>query len=105
MKDKELKFEEMEVSLTVRGLCRGWSEVVWRGEGEGEGRGEGVDDSLLSDTLTYISLTEVGIDLVGLRGPMDLCPCVSEVCGDGKGADSEALVSPIELTTTVIRTL
>ena len=46
------KVEEIETSLTLGGL----GEVVW-----GEGRGEGVDATLMSYTLKYISLTDVDV--------------------------------------------
>jgi hypothetical protein len=47
--------------------------------------------SLLSDTPRHIKLVEVGIGLVGLRGPMHLCACVSEERSNGEGAGSQAL--------------
>ena len=47
--------------------------------------------SLLSDTPRHINLAEVGIGLVGLRGPMHLCACVSEERSNGEGAGSQAL--------------
>jgi hypothetical protein len=51
------------------------------------GDGEGVDaeaPSLLSYTLRYVSLAELGtLCRVGLRDPMHLCACVSEEGGDG----------------------
>ena len=47
--------------------------------------------SLLSDTPRHINLVEVGIGLVGLRGPMHLCACVSEERSNGEGAGSQAL--------------
>ena len=50
MKDEGLKFEEIEDSYTLGGV----GEVV-----RGEGRGEGVDITLLSHTLKYVSLTDV----------------------------------------------
>ena len=53
MKDEDLKFEEIESSHTIGGTRVG--EVV-----RGEGRGAGVDSTLLSYTLKYIRLTEVG---------------------------------------------
>jgi hypothetical protein len=47
--------------------------------------------SLLSYTLRYVSLAELGtLSRVGLRDPMHLCTCVSEEGGDGEGADAEA---------------
>ena len=54
MKDEEVKFEEIESSHTLRGT----GEVV-----RGEGRGDRVDDTvtLMSSTLRYMNLTEVGI--------------------------------------------
>ena len=33
--------------------------------------------SLLSDTPRHINLADVGVGLLGLRGPMHLCACVS----------------------------
>ena len=50
MKDEDLKFEEIEDSLKLGGV----GEVT-----RGEGTGEGVDTTLLSYTLKYISLTDV----------------------------------------------
>ena len=47
--------------------------------------------SLLSDTPRHINLAEVGVGLVGLRGPMHLCACVSEERSNGEGAGSQAL--------------
>ena len=47
--------------------------------------------SLLSDTPGHINLAEVGVGLVGLRGPMHLCACVSEERSNGEGAGSQAL--------------
>jgi hypothetical protein len=46
---------------------------------------------VLSDTLRYINLTGLVIELVTLRGPMNLCVCVGEERGDGEGADSQEL--------------
>ena len=46
---------------------------------------------MLSDTLRYINLAGLAIELVALRGPMHLCACVSEEHGDGEGAGSQAL--------------
>ena len=47
--------------------------------------------SLLSYTLKYVSLVELGtLYRVGLRDPMYLCTSVSEEGGDGEDADSEA---------------
>ena len=58
------------------------------------GDGEGVVSevsSLLSYTLRYVSLTELGnVCQVGLREPMHLCGCVSEEGEDGEGPASEA---------------
>ncbi len=48
----------------------------------GEGSGEDVDDTLLSESLRYINLTEVTTGPVALCGLMHLCICVSEECGD-----------------------
>ncbi len=42
----------------------------------------------ISNTLKYINLSGVVIGLVVLSGPMNLCTCVSEMHGDGEGADS-----------------
>ena len=69
-------------------LCTYVSEE--RGDGEGTGS-EAL--SLLSYTLKYISLADVGINclLVGLRQPMHLSTFVSEEWGDGEGPGSEAL--------------
>ena len=47
--------------------------------------------SLLSDTPRHINLADVGVGLVGLRGPMHLCACVSEERSNGEGAGSQAL--------------
>jgi hypothetical protein len=56
--------------------------------------GEGADSeasSLLSYTLRYVSLAELGnVCQVGLREPMHLCTCESEEGGGGEGAGSEA---------------
>ena len=49
------------------------------------GDGEGVDSQRLSDTLRYINLTGLVIELVTLRGPMYLCVCVIEECGENAG--------------------
>ena len=47
--------------------------------------------SLLSYTLRYVSLAEVGtVCQFVLREPMHLCACVSEEGGDGVGVDLEA---------------
>ena len=43
-----------------------------RGDREGEG------SQTLSDTLRYINLAEVSLELAVLRGPIHLCACVSE---------------------------
>ena len=40
--------------------------------------------SLLSDTPGHINLAEVGVGLVGLRGPMHLCACASEERSNGR---------------------
>ena len=57
-------------------------------------RGEDVDSeapSLLSYTLRYVSLAELGtLCRVVLREPMHLCACVSEEGRDGEGVDLEA---------------
>ena len=72
MKDKELNFKEIEVSLTLGGA----------GEVQVQGRGklcsEGLDDTLVSNTVTHsrtFSLSE----------PMDLYTCVIEEHRDGDG--------------------
>ena len=52
MKDEQLNLKEIEVSYTLGGT----GEVV-----RGKGRGEGLHSTLLSYTLKYISLTDVGI--------------------------------------------
>ena len=47
--------------------------------------------SLLSYTLRYVSLAELGnVCQVGFREPMHLCTCVSKEGGDGEGAGTEA---------------
>ena len=52
--------------------------------------------SLMSYTLRYVSLTELGtLCRVGLRDPMHLCACVSEEGGDGEGVDLEAPSLPL----------
>ena len=45
----------------------------------------------LSNTLRYINLAGLVIELVTLRGPMHLCACMSEERGDGEDAGSQAL--------------
>jgi hypothetical protein len=53
--------------------------------GDGEGAGSEAP-SLLSYTLRYVSLAELGtLCQFGLREPMHLCACVSEEGGDGQG--------------------
>ena len=52
MKDEEMKLEEIEVSHTLGGA----GEVV-----RGKGSGEGVDATLMSDTLRFINLADLGI--------------------------------------------
>ena len=59
MKDEEVRLEEIEVSHT-RWNGESRQLKVIRGD-SGEGRGEGVDDTLLSYTLEYISLVDVAI--------------------------------------------
>ena len=54
---------KIEVSHKLGGAREG-REVVCRGKGSGDG----VDATLLSDTLRYINLAEVGIGLVGAVG-------------------------------------
>ncbi len=57
------------------------------GNGEGE---VSKDPSLLSYTLRYVSLAELGnVCQVGLREPMYLCTCVNKEGGDGEGVGSE----------------
>ena len=51
---------------------------------KGEGSGEGVDATLVSNTLRYMSLACLAIGK-GLL-PMDLYACVSEECRDGEDA-------------------
>jgi hypothetical protein len=63
MKDKELKFEEIEVSHTLGGAGEG-RKVVWRGEGSGDG----VDATLLSNSLKYVNIADVDIGLVRAVG-------------------------------------
>ena len=58
MNDEELKLEEIEESHTLGGTGK-----VTRAEG----RGEGVDDTLLSVTLSYNNLTGLEIRQVVLR--------------------------------------
>ena len=49
------------------------------------------DATLLSYTLRYVSLAELGRGCqFGFREPMHLCTYVSEERGDGEGAGSEA---------------
>ena len=53
-------------------------------------RGEDAEEapSLMSYTLRYVSLAELGtVCRVGLREPMHLCACVGEEGGD-KGGDA-----------------
>jgi hypothetical protein len=69
------------------GLGRVWDCMLCTCVNEEGGDGEGVDSSepsLLSYTLRYISLVEVGI-VCQLREPMNLCACVREEGGDGEG--------------------
>ncbi len=58
------------------------------------GDGEGMDTespSLLSYTLRYVSLTELGnVCQVGFREPIHLCTYVSKEGGDGEGMDTES---------------
>ena len=62
-------------------LCACVSEEGEDGEGAGS-----ETPSLLSYTLRYVSLVELGtLDRIGLREPMHLCTCVSEEGGDGEG--------------------
>ncbi len=37
------------------------------------------------ETLRYINLAGLVIGLVTLCGPMNLCPCVSDECGENVG--------------------
>jgi hypothetical protein len=56
--------------------------------GDGEDKDSGAS-SLISYTLKYDSLTELGtLCRVGLREPMYLCVFVCEEGGDGEGTDS-----------------
>ncbi len=57
--------------------------------GEGEGSAEGVDATLMSNTLRYINLTEVDIDLVWLSGLLNLCVFVIKEDGDREGPEGE----------------
>jgi hypothetical protein len=67
-------------------LCTSVSEEG----GDGEGVGSEAP-SLLSCTLRYVSLAELGtLCRVGFRDPMHLCTGVNEEGADGEGADSEA---------------
>ncbi len=53
--------------------------------GDGEGTGSEAP-SLLSYTLTYVSLVELGtLCQFGFRVPMNLCVSMSEEGGDGEG--------------------
>ena len=67
--------------------------------GEGEGTGSEAS-SLLSYTLRYVSLTELGTLLCqfGLREPMHLYACVSEEGGNGEGADIPFQSFPTKIT-------
>jgi hypothetical protein len=57
--------------------------------GDGEGPGSEAS-SLLSYTLGYVSLAELGnVFQVGFREPIHLCTYVREEGGNGEGADSE----------------
>ncbi len=58
----------------------------------GDGEGEDTEEpSLLSYTLRYFSLTELGnVCQVGFREPMYLCTRVSKEGGHGEGAGTEA---------------
>ncbi len=71
-----------------------WDCMLCPGVSEEGGDGEGARSeapSLLSYTLRYVSLAELGhVCQFGLREPMHLCACVSEEGGDGEGAGSEA---------------
>ena len=73
---QELKLEVIKASHTlgVGGAGEG-GKVVHRGEGSRAG----VDATLLSGTLRYINLAEVGVGLVGLRGPIE-CKCATHDC-------------------------
>jgi hypothetical protein len=65
--------------------------VYMREWGDGEGVGSVSEaSSLLSHTLRYVSLAELGnVCQVGSREPMHLFTCVSEEGVDGEGADSD----------------
>ena len=75
------------------GVRRVWDCILCGSVSEEGGDGKGADSeapSLLSHTLRYVSLAELGtLCRIGLRDPMHLCTCVSEEGGDGEGADSE----------------
>ncbi len=58
---------------------------------EERGDGEGVGSQTLSDTLRYINLPGLFIDLVPFRGPIHLHECVRKEGGDGEGVDSESI--------------
>ena len=56
MKDKEIKFEEIQDSHTPLKVV--WGKVVSKGEGSGEG----VDATLESNMLRYLSLVDLARD-------------------------------------------
>ncbi len=58
----------------------------------GDGEGEDTESpSLLSYTLRYVSLADLGnVCQVGLRGPIHLCTYVRKEGGNGEGMDTEA---------------
>jgi hypothetical protein len=76
------------------GVGRVWDCILCTCVSEEGGDGEGAGSeasSLLSYTLRYVSLTEVGtVCQFGFREPIHLCTFVSEEGGDGEGVGSEA---------------
>ena len=72
------------------GVRRVWDCMLCACVSEEGGDGEDVGSeapSLLSYTLRYISLAELGtLCRIGLREPMHLCACVGEEGGDREGA-------------------
>jgi hypothetical protein len=73
---------------------RVWDCILCTCVSEEGGDGEGTDSevvSLLSYTLRYVSLAELGnVCRVGWREPIHVCDDVSEEGGYGEGVDSEA---------------
>ena len=80
------------------GVRRVWDCMLCASVSEEGGDGEGADSetpSLMSYTLRYVSLTELGtLCRVGFREPIHLCGCVSEEGGYGEGVDLEAQSLP-----------